>query len=296
MIYDIHQRTTYDYAAPASFGQHLLRMLPAEREDQRVLSATLAIDPEPEDRSETVDFFGNLLTHVATAQAHERFCVSLAARVRVDAPPPLLAELTPGWESVASAVLVSRDLGPQAPAHFVFGTPLVPLDDAITAYAGASFPPGRPILSGAIDLTGRIHADFRYAPGVTDVTTPPGIAFAERGGVCQDFAHVMLAGLRGLGLPAAYVSGYLCTRPPPGSPRLVGADATHAWVLVWCGDVCGWRALDPTNGIEVGEEHITVAVGRDYADVAPVDGVIVASGGHRLDVAVDVVPVDPAPG
>jgi transglutaminase-like putative cysteine protease len=294
MIYDVRQRTTYDYAAPASFGQHLLRMLPTEREDQRVLSATLRIEPEPEDRSETVDFFGNLLTHVATAKAHDRFSVTLAARVRVEAPPPLLAELTPPWEAVAEAVLESRDLGPQAPAHFIFPSPLVPLDEGVTAYARASFPPGRSILAGALDLTRRIHDEFRYVPGVTDVTTPPGIAFAERRGVCQDFANIMLAGLRGLGLPAAYVSGYLCTRPPPGSPRLVGADATHAWVLVWCGEVCGWRALDPTNGMAVGEEHITVAVGRDYADVAPVDGVIVAAGGHRLAVAVDVIPVDPA--
>jgi transglutaminase-like putative cysteine protease len=296
VIYDIRQVTTYDYAAPARFGQHLLRMLPVNREDQVVLSASLAIDPEPESRSETQDFFGNTLTHVATAMAHDRFRVTLTARVDVASPAPLLPDLTPPWEDVAAAALASRDPGPASPAHFVFPSPLVPLADVLSAFAAESFPARRSVLSGALDLTRRLHAGLHYAPGTTDVTTSPETAFAAGRGVCQDFAQIMIAGLRGLGIPAAYVSGYLCTNPPPGSPRLVGADATHAWVMVWCGEVCGWRALDPTNGVEVGDGHITVAVGRDYADVAPIDGVILAAGEHRLTVAVDVVPVDAALG
>jgi transglutaminase-like putative cysteine protease len=146
------------------------------------------------------------------------------------------------------------------------------------------------VLDAAVELMARIHADFVYDPEATDVSTPLDEMFAKRHGVCQDFAHWMIAGLRSLGIPAAYVSGYLRTRPPAGRQRLVGADATHAWVSVWCGEGQGWIDLDPTNALIVGEDHVRLAFGRDYADVAPVDGVIMASAGHTLRVAVDVAP------
>jgi transglutaminase-like putative cysteine protease len=167
----------------------------------------------------------------------------------------------------------------------------VPLAPAVTEWTANSFPPGRSIVAGVIDLTRRIHRDFAYDPAATDVATPLARAFAARRGVCQDFAHVMIAGLRGLGLPAAYVSGYLRTEPPPGEKRLEGADAMHAWVEAWCGPALGWIGFDPTNGIVAGSDHIVVGHGRDYTDVSPVTGIILSSGTQGHSVAVDVVEV-----
>jgi transglutaminase-like putative cysteine protease len=167
----------------------------------------------------------------------------------------------------------------------------VPLDVQISDYARASFALGRPVLDGAIDMMRRIKTDFVYDIGATTVETTPAMAFALRRGVCQDFAHIMISGLRGLGLPAGYVSGYLRTVPKPGRPRLEGADAMHAWVMVWCGPQTGWRGLDPTNAIVAGEDHVVLATGRDYADVAPIDGTVFASGKQQLEVAVTVTPV-----
>ncbi len=184
----------------------------------------------------------------------------------------------------------SADIGPGSPVHFVHPSRLVSLDPAIRDYARASFPPGRPVLAGAAELMQRIKDDFVYEPGATTVTTTPSAAFALRRGVCQDFTHVMVAGLRGLGLPAGYVSGFLRTVPPPGMARLAGADATHAWVMVWCG-AAGWHGLDPTNALIAGEDHVVLAIGRDYADVALIDGVMLASGKQQLTTAVDVIPI-----
>ena len=165
------------------------------------------------------------------------------------------------------------------------------LDPEIRAYAAESFAPGRPVLDAAVDLMRRIKADFVYEIGATTASTTPPMSFALRRGVCQDFAHIMISGMRGLGLPAAYVSGYLRTVRSPSEERLEGADAMHAWVLVWCGEEAGWRGLDPTNAIAARNDHVVLAVGRDYADVAPIDGVIYAAGGQRLKVAVSVTPV-----
>src|SRR6202007_1729517 len=165
-------------------------------------------------------------------------------------------------------------------------------DPEIRAYASSSFPPRRPALAGAIDLMNRIKAEFIYEIGATTATTTPPMSFALRRGVCQDFSHIMISGMRSLGLPAAYVSGYLRTVQLPGEVRLEGADAMHAWVLAWCGENTGWVGLDPTNGILAGNDHVVLAIGRDYADVAPIDGVIFASRGHKLGVAVAVTPVE----
>jgi transglutaminase-like putative cysteine protease len=192
---------------------------------------------------------------------------------------------------VRAAACACIDIGPASPVHFVHPSRQVSLDAAIRDYARASFPPGRPVLAGATELMQRIRDDFTYEPGATTVTTTPSAAFALRRGVCQDFAHVMIAGLRGIGLPAGYVSGFLRTVPPPGAVRLAGADATHAWVTVWCG-AAGWRGLDPTNALTAGEDHVVLAVGRDYADVALIDGVMLASGRQQLTTAVDVIPVE----
>jgi transglutaminase-like putative cysteine protease len=186
----------------------------------------------------------------------------------------------------------ATSLGPASPIGYVFASPLVPVQQPVTLYAALSFPPARGILAGAVDLMHRIRTEFKYDPKATVISTPLNEVFEKRHGVCQDFAHVMIAGLRGLGLPAAYVSGYLRTIPPPGKPRLQGADATHAWVSLWCGEEIGWIGFDPTNDILVENDHIVLAVGRDFSDVSPVDGIIVGSRRQKLAVAVDVLLVE----
>jgi transglutaminase-like putative cysteine protease len=187
-----------------------------------------------------------------------------------------------------------HNLGPDGPAAYLYPTGRTPLVPAITEYARASFWPGRPIVQAAAELMTRMHADFVYDAEATTVRTPAAEAFAKRRGVCQDFVHIMTSGLRGLGLPTAYVSGYLRTLPPPGQPRLEGADATHAWVSLWCGPDRGWIGYDPTNAVFAQNDHIVLAIGRDYSDIAPIDGVILAPGGQTLKVEVDVTPGDEA--
>ena len=290
MIYRIRQLTKYSYASTVPFARHLLRLKPVSGPGQDVRVSTIAIDPMPHERGESDDFFGNRITQVAIELPHETLTVASEAEVDVTAPPAVDLASTPSWEDIRAQAAASASLGPRSPVHHIFPSRLVPLDPAIRDYAANSFPPGRPILDGGVELMTRLKADFAYDKTATDVTTPPAEAFKLRRGVCQDFAHVMIAGLRALGLPAAYVSGYLRTLPAPGKPRFEGADATHAWVSLWCGEAAGWQGLDPTNGVRTGTDHVTIAFGRDYADVSPVDGVFVASAGHSLEVSVDVVP------
>lgn len=292
MIYDIRHLTAYAYASPVPFARHLLRLAPVGRRRQRVERAALVVEPVPTERQDGRDFFGNAVTRMTIDAAHEGLVVSLTARVVLTPRPPVDPDATPAFEAVREAAVAATDLGPTSPAHFLFPSRLVGVPGAIRAYAAGCFPAGRPVLAGAVELMGRIHRDFVYEAGVTDVTTLPLMAFDMRRGVCQDFAHVMIAGLRSLGLPASYVGGYLRTVPPPGRPRLEGADAMHAWAAVWCGPALGWIGLDPTNDVLTDTDHIVLAVGRDYADVAPVAGVIVGAGDQRLDVGVDVVPID----
>jgi transglutaminase-like putative cysteine protease len=231
------------------------------------------------------------MTSIEIDEPHETLTVKLAARmasVEAVAGEPE----TPPWELVRERAASHADVGPQSPVHFLFPSRQVSLDPEIREYARTSFPPGRPMLAGAAELMARIKADFTYEIGATTASTMPSMSFALRRGVCQDFAHIMISGLRGLGLPAAYVSGYLRTMRRGDAPRLEGADAMHAWVQVWCGPAAGWFGFDPTNNVFAGDDHVLLAIGRDYADVAPVDGVVFASGGQQLDVAVSVIPVD----
>ncbi|WP_237152877.1 transglutaminase family protein [Oryzibacter oryziterrae] len=290
MIYEVRQQTLYRYGAPVPFSRQVAHQLPISRAGQIVLDADLDISPEPAERFDLSDFFGNRITHFAFDRGHDHLTVTLTARVEVLPAQSLLERLTLPWEAVRAAAVASTDLGPDSPAHMLFASPSVDLSAPITAYAALSLAPGRTMLDAAVDLMKRIKADFRYVPGATDARTRPSEAFAARKGVCQDFAHVMIAGLRGQSLPARYVSGYLRTEPPKGQPRLEGADATHAWVEVWCGPEAGWIGFDPTNGILAGEDHVVLAVGRDYSDVSPLEGVIVAYGDHSLEVKVDVIP------
>lgn len=292
MIYDIRQVTTFSYGSPVGYAHHVLRLTPIDRPHQRVQAVTLDISPSPVGRREGADFFGNRLTWIDLDTPHDTLSIRVAARVTVASPPAPAAGRTAAWEAVRDEVAGSRDVGPSGPAHFLFASRQVSLDPEIRDYVRESFPAGRPVLDGARELMGRIKTDFVYEIGATTASTTPPMSFALRRGVCQDFAHVMISGLRGIGLPAAYVSGYLRTVPKDGGARLEGAeDAMHAWVQVWCGEAHGWIGLDPTNDIMAGDDHIVVAVGRDYADVAPIDGVVFASGAQRLKVAVTVIPV-----
>ena len=291
MIYDVRQTTTYLYDIAVTRARHVLRLVPVARERQRVAAALLEVVPAPANRREAVDFFRNRTTVVELEEPHESLTVRLAARVAIEAAEAIDAERTPSWESVRAQAFAGADMGPGSPVHFLYPSRQIALDPEVRDYAGESFAPDRPVLAGAEELMRRIQADFVYEPGATTVTTTPATAFSLRRGVCQDFAQVMIAGLRGLGLPAAYVSGYLRTGPRPGGARLEGADAMHAGVLVWCA-AAGWRGLDPTNAMTASEDHVTLAIGRDYADVAPIDGVVLASGQQTLHTAVDVIPVE----
>lgn len=292
MLYDIRQTTSYTYAAPVRVARQVLRMTPMDRPGhQHVIAHVLDLSPEAAELERGVDFFGNGLTWLTLEQPHDYLQISTRSRVDVSATPLPDAAATPTVDDVRTTADGTFDLGAESPVHGLFASRAIPVDASITDWCATSCSGDRPILAAGLELMNRIKDDFTYEPGSTHVTTTPHEAFVARRGVCQDFAQVMIAGLRGLGLPARYVSGYLRTVPPEGQPRLEGADATHAWVEIWCGKDTGWIGLDPTNAIPAGNDHIILAVGRDYADVAPVDGVIVASGNHMLAVGVDVIPV-----
>jgi transglutaminase-like putative cysteine protease len=292
VIYDIRHVTTYSYESPVSFARCSLRLVPSRGDGQEVLSHSVDIKPRPAARATRVDFFGTQTESVLIETAHRVLRIDSRSRVVVSREAPGRATGSPAWERVRETAFASTSLGATAPIGYVFASPLVPIQGDVTGYAAASFPEGRGILAGAVDLMHRIRTDFKYDPKATVISTPLGEVFEKRHGVCQDFAHVMIAGLRGLGLPAAYVSGYLRTYPPAGKPRLQGADASHAWVSVWCGEAMGWIGFDPTNDLLIANDHIELAVGRDFSDVSPVDGVIVGLRKQKLAVAVDVVPVE----
>jgi transglutaminase-like putative cysteine protease len=292
MIYDVTHITRYEYGAPVVVNDCVLRLHPREEPGQRVSRYKVEVRPTPSDFVEHVDAFANRVARLRIETPHRQMSIKSSFRVEVARAAPPIAALTPPWEATAALAAASESLAPDSPALALYPSRRVALFAAATAYARQSFAPKRPVYEAAAELSKRIHDDFAYDSDATEVSTTPAEAFAARRGVCQDFAHVMIAGLRGLGLPALYVSGYIRTFPPPGKPRLVGADASHAWVSVWCGPSFGWLGLDPTNAIPEGDDHIVLARGRDYADVPPVDGVILSWGGHELDVSVDVAPVE----
>lgn len=288
MIYDIAHRTIYKYDARVASARCAMRLIPRNDRGQTLLSHRIELTPSAEILNERIDFHGNRVCEARILKPHTRLQIALAARVAVERAPPPAPALTPAWEIVRNAAYAADSLAASSPAHYIYTSRFAPLFDAATHYARESFSPGRPILEGAIELTQRIHADFAYDPDATHIATPIAQAFERRRGVCQDFAHIMIAALRGVGLAASYVSGYLRTFAAPGQARLEGADSTHAWVSVWCGPEFGFFDLDPTNALVVGNDHIAIAIGRDYADVSPIDGVIIGAGDQDLDVSVDV--------
>ncbi|MBR0649397.1 transglutaminase family protein [Roseomonas terrae] len=282
MIYRLRHVTTYVYAHAVDLAAHLLLLAPRGLPHQRLVRNTLTITPTPSYATEAADHFGNQAMRVFIDMPHERFEVVAEALVEVRFPDLPPAARTPPWEQVAATALQGEA------AEFVFPSRLAPVVAAATGYAAASFRTGRPVLAGLLELMGRIRSDFTYRAGVTGNNTQVSEVLATRTGVCQDFAHVMISALRGLGLPARYVSGYVRTRPPPGGTARRGADQSHAWVEAWLGDELGWVGLDPTNDTAVRDEHVILAWGRDFGDVSPLSGVILGGGDHGLWVAVDL--------
>jgi transglutaminase-like putative cysteine protease len=292
VIYDITHISTYAYAAPVASTRGVIRLLPRDDDPgQKVVASAVETTPTPQLAQERRDFFGNRVIEAQVNTPHAKLRVVLLARVEVHRPHAPAAALTPEWREARRLALSAPSLAASSPVHALFAARLTPLDEAVTSYASESFPAGRTVLEGALDLMRRIHADFVYDARATKIGTPIAQVFAKRRGVCQDFAHLMIAGLRGLGLPAAYVSGYIRTLPVGGLPTLEGADASHAWVSVWCGPAFGWIGLDPTNCTAVGNDHVVVAIGRDYSDVSPIDGVVHGSGEQDLEVRVAVIPL-----
>jgi transglutaminase-like putative cysteine protease len=294
MLLHVVHETRYDYAPTVKTAQHMAHLKPAHNSRQRLLSHRLEISPQPAQQSEAQDVYGNTRAFFSLQARHDKLRVVATSLVETSSPPQPARDLP--WEEVRERLRYHRHAAYDPAAEFVFASPYVPRHPDLLAYARPSFTPGRTLLEASRELMARIHADFEYETEATDVGTPALEALAMRKGVCQDFAHIMLGCLRSLGLPARYVSGYLLTEPPPGGIRLVGSDASHAWVSVYVPGASAaegeWADLDPTNNREPGEDYVTVATGRDYSDVSPVRGVIHGGTHHRLHVAVTVAPTD----
>ena len=292
MLYDIGLRIRYDYQTPAAGGRHVLCMTPADLTDQRRITSLLDITPAPDERIARTDFFGNTVVEVAFRAPHAEIEFRLRSRVErkvqeigEDVSTPLM--------QLGAEIADIRTLGSDSPHHFLADSPRVKARAEFREYAIEQIEPDLMTTLAVVEAIGKaIDRDMAYEPGSTQVDTPPEEAFARGAGVCQDFTHIMIGCLRTIGVPAAYVSGFLRTNPPEGQERLEGADAMHAWVRAWVGGGLGWIEYDPTNGIRVGEQHIVVAYGRDYGDVAPVRGVVRISGAQKSSQAVDVVPLD----
>jgi transglutaminase-like putative cysteine protease len=292
MLLEVIHETRYDYAPPVKTAQHMAYLQPAHTARQRLLNHQLEIRPAPAQQSETTDVYGNRRTFFSLRTAHDALQVVARSLVETSAPAPVRGLVA--WEAVRERLRYHRNASYDPAAEFVFASPHVPRHPDFLAYAQPSFRPGRALQEAARELTQRIHDDFEFEAAATDVGTPALEALQMRKGVCQDFAHIMLGCLRSLGLPGRYVSGYLLTQPPPGQPRLVGSDASHAWVSVYVPTPEGpgeWVDLDPTNGRAPAADYVTLATGRDYSDVSPLRGVIHGGARHSLHVAVTVAPV-----
>jgi transglutaminase-like putative cysteine protease len=288
MIFEVSHRTAYAYRKPVLQSQHILHLAPREGPCQRVLRHALLIEPAPSAQVERLDYFGNGTAILTVDDEHCELIIHARSTVEVRAPELPILALSAPWEQVASRALRNKREIDVGVLQFVSASRHTRVGAEVLAYARPSFPPNRPILEAALELARRIYDDFTFDSTATDISTPVSHVLQERRGVCQDFAHLAIACLRGLGLPARYVSGYLLTFPPPGMEKLQGADASHAWLSVWAPEV-GWVDFDPTNGVIPTEEHITVAYGRDYDDVSPVSGVLLGGSRQTMSVAVDVV-------
>ncbi len=295
MRYHVRHVTSYAYAEPVDLARHMLHLMPRDLAHQglahqTVLDVSLIGLPLPSRRNEALDHFGNRIAWMFLDVAHQKFDVTVEATVEVGFPPPPDPAATPPWESVAAALRGGGPGGWDA-AEFVFDSPMVAADPDAGAFVASSFPPGRPILAALLDLNARIRREFAFRAGVTTISTPVSVVLKQRAGVCQDFTHLMISGLRALGLAGRYVSGYIRTRPPPGVAARRGVDQSHAWVGAWLGPEHGWIDLDPTNDLIVADEHVVLAWGRDYGDISPVRGILLGGGRHGVKVSVDLQPV-----
>lgn len=284
MRYLVVHTTSYGYSDPVPLCQNEVHLAPRDTHRQHLLAQRLSISPTPQRIDTALDYFGNHVHWFMIQDRHSELAVTATSEVEIAPPNEIVAESTPPWESVREA---ARQLDALSALQYVFDSPHIAAAPALADYARESFPPERPWMEAVLDLCARIFHDFKYDPTATNVSTPLDQVLEMRRGVCQDFAHLQIGCLRSLGLPARYVSGYLLTQPPPGQPRLVGADASHAWLAAWCPGV-DWVELDPTNNVVPRLDHITVGWGRDYSDVCPIKGVFIGGGEHKMHVSVDV--------
>ncbi|MBK5413600.1 transglutaminase family protein [Pseudomonas sp. TH31] len=292
--YQIFHDTHYHYDSPVSLAQQLAHLWPRACTWQRCTAQALLISPDPTTRRDELDVFGNPLTRLAFERPHDELLVNAQLTVEVLARPTLDFNLSPAWEDTRNALTYSsQPLSPELleACRYRFESPYVHLKRNFVEFSESCFPAGRPLLLGVQALMEKIFSEFTFDAEATQVATPLVEVLERRRGVCQDFAHLMLACVRSRGLAARYISGYLLTQPPPGQPRMIGADASHAWVSVFC-PVLGWVDFDPTNNVQPALEHITLAWGRDFSDVSPLRGVILGGGNHDPEVRVTVMPLD----
>jgi len=292
--YQIFHDTCYHYDSPVSLAQQLAHLWPRECTWQRCTEQQLLISPQPTTRRDELDVFGNPLTRLAFERPHDELQVNAKLTVEVLARPLADFSLSPAWEQTRNALTYSsQPLSAETleACRYRFQSPYVHLKRSFVEFSESCFPPGRPLLLGVQALMQKIFSEFTFDAEATQVATPLVEVLERRRGVCQDFAHLMLACVRSRGLAARYISGYLLTQPPPGQPRLIGADASHAWVSVFC-PVLGWVDFDPTNNVQPALEHITLAWGRDFSDVSPLRGVILGGGSHDPEVRVTVMPLE----
>ncbi|MEM6584575.1 MAG: transglutaminase family protein [Pseudomonadota bacterium] len=290
MRYKVRHFSKLSYASPVARARFNLRLKPRLRPGQSLESESLTLSPQPSASADQCGPYWVNTSQVGFDAPLKKLEVTSEFVIKVAAPQ--LPASGPSLGVVRQEALDDQDLSDLAPAPYVFASRIATASEAITAWTSERLQPDGDIIAAVSHLMGAVHTEFTYAPGKTTSRTPPEEAFSARHGVCQDFAHVMIMALRAHGVPAAYVSGYLLTRPPPGQPKLVGADAMHAWVDVWCGRALGWIGFDPTNDCLVGDNHIAVAIGRDYADISPIDGTFIGSAPQSMTSAVDVERID----
>ncbi|MDJ1636391.1 transglutaminase family protein [Rhizobium rhizogenes] len=291
MLYDLSLHMGYIYDVPASGARHIMRLLPLSLNNrQRLIAGSLKISPHPDEQSNFTDFFQHPTTSILVRNHHEKLDIRMQARVQVESQP-VAADFSPVLAKLPDEISDCWTVDSSSPHHFLGISPRLPETPEIADYARQWATTNLTVMQIAHAVCTQIHKDFTYDAKATTVETTPKEAFRLKRGVCQDFTHVMIIALRSLGIPAGYVSGFLRTIPPPGKERLEGADAMHAWVRVWCGETAGWIELDPTNNIPAGTDHIVVAYGRDYSDVAPVIGVLKSYGSQKTVQAVDVIPL-----
>lgn len=293
MRYRINHKTTYHYSAAVHQSYHLLHLSPCAVPHQTVIRHRITTTPGAELKHDLVDFFGNPYAILNIAQDHTELIVDATSEIETAAEGAIDLADSSDWVALAGSPRTDNRGMPKEVIQFTVASRHGRRLAALADYARPSFGAGQPVLVGAQDLMRRIFEDFTFDAAATDVSTPVESVLENKRGVCQDFAHLMIAALRSINLPARYVSGYIRTIPPAGQARLQGADASHAWVSVWAPET-GWVDFDPTNNTVPGRDHITIAYGRDYDDVAPISGVLLGGGAHTVDVAVDVIPLDEA--